>query len=285
MLDLIKQAHSNESLKIIQLDYRYCVCKTFRKDLVRAQRNVDKQRNFQSLYTETFRVTSAEVLNFQVYPDSAELVMPYIQGMTGHMFPVYATRKSAQTLSSSLSTMLYSELSMSHEEVVSTSHFRDKLVSVSAATSDSDLKRLVDDCQDVLDTFPAEMSYPMGPCHGDLTLSNLILNSAMDITLIDFLHTYLESPLQDVAKLKQDFVYGWSFRKDSDALRLKAEILCRHHFPEAIIQIERMYPAQIFLLTLLALARIAPYVKDSISKRWLIHSLNHCLRDFSQRTT
>jgi len=73
MLDFNKHAHSHDSLQIVQRDCRYCVCKTCGTDLVRAQRNVDKQRKFQSLYTGTVRVSSAEVLNFQVYSDCAEL--------------------------------------------------------------------------------------------------------------------------------------------------------------------------------------------------------------------
>jgi thiamine kinase-like enzyme len=153
---------------------------------------------------------------------------------------------------------------------------------VSAATSITELKQLIDACQGIVDTLPAEMAFPIGPCHGDLTLSNLILDPVAGITLIDFLDTFLESPLQDVAKLKQDFVYGWSFRKDSSTLGIKAEILCRQHFPQAIVQIERMYPTQVRLLTLMTLARIAPYVKDAVTQQWLVRSLTDCLRNFSK---
>lgn len=208
--------------------------------------------------------------------------MPYIEGITGHMFPVHATRNLAHTLSISLSTMLYSELNESREVPVATSLFQDKLASVSLATRDTELNRLVNACKDIVDTLPAEMAFPLGPCHGDLTLSNLILDPVSGITLIDFLDTFLESPLQDVVKLKQDFVYGWSFRKDSRTLGIKAEILCRQHFPQAIVQIERMYPTQVHLLMLMTLARIAPYVKDAVTQRWLISSLTDCLGDFPQ---
>jgi hypothetical protein len=282
MLDLNNFSHSHDTLEIVHRDHVSLVRKTFRNDLVRARCNVEKQRLFRPIYTGTARICSAEVLEFQVHTDGAELLMPYVQGMTGNMFPVHATRNLAQTLSSSLSTMLYCELNESRELMVSTALFRDKLVSVSAATRDPELKRLVDACQEMTDNFPAEMAFPMGPCHGDLTLSNVILDPVSGITLIDFLYTFLESPLQDVAKLKQDFIYGWSFRKDSPAIRVKAGIFCRHHFPQAIIQIERMYSRQVFLLTLMTLARIAPYVKESVTQRWLVHSLTNCLEGFSK---
>lgn len=277
MLDLNQFAHSHDTLEIVHRDNLTCVLKTFRSDLARARRNVEKQRLFRPLYTGMARLGAAEVLKFKVHVDSAELLMPYIEGMTGHMFPVHATRNIAHTLSASLSTLLYSELNESREEQVATSLFRDKLTSVSTAICDPALKHLVDNCLEVVDMLPAEMAFPIGPCHGDLTLSNVIVDPVSGITLIDFLETFLETPLQDVAKLKQDFVYGWSFRKNPPALGIKAEILCRYHFPQAIAQIERMYPTQVRLLTLMTLARIAPYVKDSVTHQWLINSLTSCL--------
>ncbi|WP_081499361.1 phosphotransferase [Limnohabitans sp. Rim47] len=277
MLDLNQFSHSHDSLEIIHRGHLSCVRKTFHSDLERAQRNVAKQRQFRPIYTGTAKVAAAEVIEFHMRSDSAELLMPYIEGITGHMFPVHATRNVAHTLSASLSTLLYAELTESREALVETSLFRDKLSSVSEATQDLALKQLVDNCTAVVDRFPAELLMPIGPCHGDLTLSNLILDPASGITLIDFLETFLETPLQDVAKLKQDFVYGWSFRKDPPALVIKAEILCHHHLPQAIVQIERMYPDQVRLLTMMTLARIAPYVTDSVTQRWLVRSLTDCL--------
>ncbi len=277
MLDLNQFAHSHDTLEIVHRDNLTCVLKTFRNDLERAKRNIEKQRLFRPLYTGMARLGSAEVLEFQLHGDRAELLMPYIEGMTGHMFSVHATRKIAHTLSASLSTLLYSELNESHEEQVASSIFRDKLTSVSAAIRDPVLKRLVDNCVEVVDTLPSEMTFPIGNCHGDLTLSNVIVDPVSGITLIDFLDTFLETPLQDVAKLKQDFVYGWSFRKNPPALGIKAEILCRNHFPQAIVQIERMYPTQVRILTLMTLARIAPYVKDSVTHKWLVNSLTTSL--------
>lgn len=276
MLDLNQFAHSHDSLEIVLQGHLSCVCKTFRSDLLRAQRNVEKQRAFRPLFTDKARISAAEVLEFHVYPDRAELLMPYIEGMTGHMFPVHATRNVAHTLSVSLSTLLYSELNESREEPVPTALFGDKLATVYAATHDAELKRQVDTCLHVLKTLPTELVFPIGRCHGDLTLSNVILDPMSGVTLIDFLDTYLETPLQDVAKLKQDFVYGWSFRKAPSSLGIKAQIFCRHHFPQAIFQIERLYPIQVQLLTLITLARIAPYVKDEVTKQWLIKSLTEC---------
>lgn len=282
MINLNNYSHSDDSLKIVKRDFQYCVCKTFHSDLVRAKRNVDKQKKFNPLYTGTVNVTSAEVISFEVYAEHAELVMPFIEGITGHMFPVHATRNVARSLSCSLSTLLYSELNESRENIVAVKLFSDKLGSVYDSTHDLQLKKILQDCQKVIDILPSEIIFPLGNCHGDLTLSNVIVNQLSGITLIDFLDTYLETPLQDVAKLMQDYVYGWSFRKSSPSIAVKAEILCRYHYPIALTQIERMYPAQVKLLTLMALARIAPYVKDDITQQWLVRSIERCIGGFSK---
>lgn len=50
---------------------------------------------------------------------------------------------------------------------------------------------------------------PLGPCHGDLTLSN-ILFTAKGYCLIDFLDSFLESPLIDIVKIRQDSFFHWS---------------------------------------------------------------------------
>ena len=279
MINLNDLSHSHDMLKIVQWNKLVCVQKIFRKDIDRARRNVEKQRLFKPLNTTTGRVVAAEVLEFKLLSDRAELLMPYVDGMTGHMFAVHATRNVGSTLSNALSTLLHAEINESREVPTSTLLFKSKLMSVAEATGDPELRSLINASIDVVSMMPDELLFPVGPCHGDLTLSNIILDTASGVTLIDFLDTYLDSPLQDASKLKQDYIYGWSFRHAPSSLVIKAKILCRHHYPAAILQIERMYPKQMRLIMLITLARIAPYVKDTLTKNWLINSLKHCIKN------
>jgi len=56
-----------------------------------------------------------------------------------------------------------------------------------------------------------ERDIPMGFCHGDLTLSNILVRrKSKKVCLIDFLDTFLESPVQDMVKIRQDTKYMWS---------------------------------------------------------------------------
>ena len=64
---------------------------------------------------------------------------------------------------------------------------------------------------------------PMGVCHGDLTFSNILFNGN-NYYLIDFLDSFVESPLLDIVKIRQDSAYLWSqlmYIHDFDKIRLQ----------------------------------------------------------------
>jgi hypothetical protein len=55
----------------------------------------------------------------------------------------------------------------------------------------------------------SEFVVPKTMCHGDLTLSNMIFHKNR-IFIVDFLDSYLETFLCDLAKIKQDMFYMWT---------------------------------------------------------------------------
>ena len=70
------------------------------------------------------------------------------------------------------------------------------------------------------------LQIPVGLCHGDLTFSNVLFNGN-NYYLIDFLDSFVETPLQDIVKIRQDTRYYWSqlmYTKQYDAVRLR--IVC-----------------------------------------------------------
>ena len=105
---------------------------------------------------------------------------------------------------------------------------------------------------------------PIGVCHGDLTFSN-ILFCGQQYCLIDFLDSFIESPLQDIVKLRQDSHYLWSclmYQEPYDALRLKliSEYVDKR-LDEHFSQYD-WYKEHYEVLQLMNMLRILPYAKE-----------------------
>ena len=86
---------------------------------------------------------------------------------------------------------------------------------------DNEAQELVRLSIDVMNRV-GDMLLPVGMCHGDLTFSNILFNGN-NYYLIDFLDSFIESPLLDIVKIRQDTAYLWStlmYNKPFDKVRL-----------------------------------------------------------------
>ena len=102
-----------------------------------------------------------------------------------------------------------------------------------------------------------------GRCHGDLTLSNILVREGRPI-FIDFLDSYIESPLIDIVKLKQDLYYFWSFHKDYPGmLSLRAAQTSFFIWKHIENEFSEYINTETFrILEFVNFARIYPYAKD-----------------------
>jgi hypothetical protein len=114
------------------------------------------------------------------------------------------------------------------------------------------------------------LNLPIGRCHGDITLSNILFDND-DIYLIDFLDSFLESPIVDIAKLRQDTKFNWSsclYDKYFDMTKLK---IILEYFDDKIhkyfSQFE-FYKKHYKVFEILNILRVLQYAKDeSIIKK------------------
>jgi len=86
---------------------------------------------------------------------------------------------------------------------------------------DAEAQDLVRQSSEVMNSV-GDMVMPVGMCHGDLTFSNILFNGN-NYYLIDFLDSFIESPLLDIVKIRQDTAYLWStlmYNKPFDKVRL-----------------------------------------------------------------
>jgi len=119
------------------------------------------------------------------------------------------------------------------------------------------------------------LDIPVGLCHGDLTLSNILFNG-QKICLIDFLDSFIETPLMDIVKIRQDTLYAWSLlmytnKCDIPRMKLILKYIDRqiHEYYSPCLWYQEWYiPFQ-----LLNLLRVLQYAKEKKVIDFLIRSV------------
>lgn len=119
---------------------------------------------------------------------------------------------------------------------------------------------------------------PVGPCHGDLTFSNIMIaNDAGAVALIDFLDSFIESPLIDIAKLRQDTRFNWT-------LLMSEQLEDKTRFKQVMEYLDRRinekysskawYRESIDLILAVNMLRIAPYAKTPTVQHFIVNCIN-----------
>lgn len=88
---------------------------------------------------------------------------------------------------------------------------------------DKEIVQILERSALIFNSVDEEIRIPVGYCHGDLTFSNILFNGN-NYYLIDFLDSFIESPLLDIVKIRQDSRYAWSqqmYEYDMDVVRMK----------------------------------------------------------------
>lgn len=114
-------------------------------------------------------------------------------------------------------------------------------------------------------TIPKEHLY-LGKCHGDFTLSNVLFGKD-SIYLLDFLDSFIESPMIDIVKLRQDTKFGWTIIIDKklEAFKIGRTEIAMKFLDEVIWEyIHSDYGRRLWYnyLEVFNLARVLPYLDD-----------------------
>ena len=123
-------------------------------------------------------------------------------------------------------------------------------------------------------------SVPETPCHGDLTLENILVSDNGKLYLFDFLDSFFNSWMIDIAKLLQDLELKWSFRHSSLTTAQELRLLvAKEMIVERIVSFKdgMRHMAAIYHLLLLNVLRIYPYAKDEVTYAFLDSSVEYLL--------
>ena len=102
---------------------------------------------------------------------------------------------------------------------------------------------------------------PIGPCHGDLTLSNVIVRRG-ELVLIDSIPVFINSPMLDAAKLLQDARHHWTTRTHGGRID-HGRMLMLMAKMESMIESLSLSKDLLNFFSALNLYRILPYVREN----------------------
>lgn len=121
---------------------------------------------------------------------------------------------------------------------------------------------------------------PLSSCHGDLTLENVLFTNHK-LYFIDFLDSYVESWIVDIAKILQDLELHWAYRN----IKMDANIELRTLIAkEKVIEEVKRHTNNsnkilryVYIMLLINVMRIYPYSSDKKDLDFLNRSLKNLI--------
>ncbi len=121
----------------------------------------------------------------------------------------------------------------------------------------------------------------IGDCHGDLTLSNMLFLNNGHIVTFDLLDSFIESPIIDFVKLRQDSRYGWSIFIENNDLAMNTRLRqVLRYMDNALVEYSKGISYLVHwehYLTAFNFARILPYAKNQRDLHFIENKLNNLI--------
>ena len=277
-MNSVLRGNSNEEVKVMDVNNLVKeVNKYFYNNFTRAESNIQKQQNFKVVFEKDCILQSCKC-TYVKKSNSICLNMPYISGIVAEEYAYKANVQVAKNLNMLLTKYLKENLANAIEDNINKDVYLAKLWQIKKNVSD-DYKPYIKLGEHLIQSITHDLT---GYCHGDLTLSNIICKNEETFVLIDFLQTFKESPIQDLAKVQQEREYGWSLREKNNSVINRGLIFFRTALPDPYEIVAPKYHTLLSLNELVTLLRIAPYIKDSLTSRWLLNSLQKYQRNLKR---
>ncbi len=243
-------------------------------------KSFQKQKNFKNYNLGEFKISSAQIS--KIKKNNKFIILKHYNGLSGSELILKGNIEIHRILNTFLDNYIRELIFNSETEKFDKNIYLKKCNQIKNKTSSKHrhiFKKISRSIYSKLDGIKYNIK---GKCHGDLTLSNIIINFDLkEIILIDFLKTYIDSPMQDVCKLIQDLRLYWSARKFSETDLIRAKIFCNNLNPFISIK-KNSYYKILELEMMMTLLRILPYVpvKDNDTIKWLENSYEKLTYNF-----
>lgn len=285
-MEIEVKGHSGCQIDVVNEDGQIYVYKstTDPKYLQRLALQACKQQAAASVEYQHIRVP--KVYELQENADTTIIKMQYVYSKNFIEFFEQAGFEQVDYLIGALENFIEHEISKCELQRVSPKIFKDKFAEIKGKCLTNPLYEGNEDILNILNrseqifNLLSELIIPVGICHGDLTFSNILFNGN-NYYLIDFLDSFIETPLQDIVKIRQDTQFRWSqlmYTKPYDATRLR--IVCdkidneiHQYFTRKYQWYSDNYP----VMQLMNILRILPYAKEQKVVQYLEDVLEQLL--------
>ena len=122
----------------------------------------------------------------------------------------------------------------------------------------------------------SKLYIPINICHGDLTFSNILIDTNnMKLYLIDFLDSFIETPLLDIIKIRQDTYFNWTINMCNFSFDKNKTLIALNYIDNKIndyFQKYEWYNEGYKFFQILNILRILQYCKyNKVQKRLLTY--------------
>lgn len=252
---------------LVDRNYILKICKT---DQQRFLRNIEKQKLFKNPHINAVPIVDQGIIEGQNY-----IKMPLLQCENPVHWLSKASIEDIEIITDLLIKYLNSTIQNSQIENFDLAAWSNKVQTVQKQIQDTELQAV---CHKLLQ-IDGSVPFYYGAYHGDFTLSNMFISRDQNISIdvIDFLDAFIESPLHDFVKLRQDTKHLWTLQLLS-GLDINKTIIVLNHIDkkieDAIISntlINHYYGA----FQALNLLRIIPYNKNPAIFKYLKKEILH----------
>ena len=275
-----ENSNSNDYVQLEKDGKDFVIKKTW-FDPSRGFASIKKQIQFGELRLNSLIVRSPTVFYTQQVNDKEFIAkMEYVDGLSGGEIVKNGSRKISLSLKEALSIIVSKNIENSKIEKVCSKLFIDKIDKIQKNNLDDDFNQMLIFLKNKFNDYKI-IELPLGPCHGDLTLSNIIVSPTGSLNLIDFLPSFIETPIWDIVKIYQDLKYGWSYRNLKGPRNASAKLFFQSCIPNQLSIYNKVWRHEILLLNALNLSRLIPYIKDVNTKKWVLSKLRESLKEIS----
>lgn len=244
-----------------------------------------KQQEASKIELQHIRVP--QILDIQRSTDSVTLKMNYIYSKNFIGYFEYAGFEQISYFIQALCLYLDDEIKKSPLTEVKADVLKNKFADVQHKISinpvlntDQEISQIIQQSASCFKTVH-DMMLPVGVCHGDLTFSNILFNGN-NYYLIDFLDSFVESPLLDIVKIRQDSAFLWSqlmFSGQYDGIRLQ---IVANKIDKEIVGFANQYEWYSYypIFQLMNFLRVLQYAHEERIISYLKRIINQLLHEF-----